>query len=119
MRMRNSPFYLAATVRKTGMEPQVTQRFQAAPKLNRELPVLWDRMPTELKTQSVKRKVKVATSIKPKLVKRAVDPNDILSKLEAKEKHDSDVEDETKGITSPRFICILHNTFVCSLCCRR
>ncbi len=73
-------------------------RSQVAPKNNVELPVQWDRMPVELKARlPVKRKKSSHGPILKSSRKKLANPSDILNKLEAKEKTESDLEEEAES----------------------
>lgn len=70
----------------------------------KELPVLWDRMPAELrkKKMATKRSAMSTSKIntKPKRLKKTDDPNKILASLEEKEKMlDGDEENGKNKIT--------------------
>lgn len=66
----------------------------------KELPVLWNQMPAELrKSVAVKRAATVKTSVIKKQKKKADDPDKIFAKLEEKEKVDIEGEG-VAGLTS-------------------
>ncbi|XP_046455197.1 DNA-directed RNA polymerase III subunit RPC7-like isoform X2 [Daphnia pulex] len=82
-RMRNSPFYL---------KPSENTSYE------KELPVLWNRMPAELRETLPKRLAtgnsKVTLNAKKKKVE---DPDKIFAKLEKKERTESEVEEDGDG----------------------
>ena len=66
----------------------------SVPSDNRDLPVLWNRMPSILreKTGRVKRSASSTTGPKAKL--RKLDPSKVLARLENKEKETGDEDEE-------------------------
>jgi len=94
LRMQSSPFYLVTSdVTKKGIE-RYYDRFQKLSHLDKELPVQWNRMPSELQKAAEKKRKTVSSAKGVKKQKTDVDPNQILSKLEKKEKIESDTEDD-------------------------
>ncbi|KAI9565019.1 hypothetical protein GHT06_008761 [Daphnia sinensis] len=91
-RMRNSSFHL-----NTAIEIQEIQQIHN-PSYEKELPVLWNRMPTELKKSIAKKlgieKLKTVKSGKKKKIE---DPDKIFAKLEKKEIVESEGEGMCDG----------------------
>jgi len=97
IRMKSSPFHLVTTnVVKKGIESFYDRKYNNPSHLDKELPVQWDRMPSELRISKavVKKRKATTTSTKRAKQKRDVDPSQILSKLEDMEKTESEAEDE-------------------------
>jgi len=98
IRMKNSPFHLVTTkMVKKGIESFYDRKYNNLSHLDKELPVQWARMPTELQASKIASKKRRATTVFSRRTKQKmdVDLNQILSKLEGTEKTESDAEDDT------------------------
>jgi len=85
---------------------------------NRDLPVLWNRMPSILreKTGRVKRSASSTTGPKAKL--RKLDPSKVLARLENKEKETDGDEDEEGNFFFLNLCISLAKFFMISFDCR-
>ena len=97
--MKSSPFYLKSSFHKIHSSDSYPKTVED----EKELAILWSRMPSELKIKkaALKRPLPTKGQVKPKLVKRSpeADASTILKKLEEREKMDIieiDQDDEEK-----------------------